>query len=744
MTTPRDKIEVPTFAATVTSAAVIAQQVAGKAIRDALYLTSFDVKTLPRVMAVGAILSLFSVFLVSRALLRSSPRRLLPWIFLGSATGLAFGWLLALILPGPAAVVVYLHTAVMSPILISTFWSHINERYDPFTAKRAVARIASGGTLGGVLGGLAAWRASSLLTLTNSILLLAALNVLCLAGVLLSRAKGSAATRSASASILPPDATTQELHAPLALLARTPFLRNLGLLVVAGSAISSLLDYVFTAQATATFGKGEELLAFFSLFGLAVGVLSLAVQVAFGRIATEKLSLAMNIGFLPGVIVLGGALGLAVPGLGSASVLRGGELLYRNSLFRSAYELFYTPVSETTKRATKAIIDVGLDRLGTVIGAALMAVAIITREPQRVSLGVVVILAVATFPLIRKLHQGYVAALEQGLREGGQALDAMARPTTAPPGGAEEEGAREKLQQKVEALTAKATPNGLTRDALAARQMLATAATNLLSRDQAVTRAALASWDASQWPLAGLVIARLSEDALQADARAALKRAAGVVTGQLVDTLTEPRMEPIVRRRVARVLAGCRSQRAADGLLLGLADPRFEVRYACARSLLHVTDENPEVVLSHEKVTETVLREVKQVVEEAQAAEEVSDDDDEDKTDEQAILDWMLRDRVTRSLEHVFTLLGLVLDREPLRMCLRALHHEDVKSRGTALEYLQTVLPSELRTAVWPLVGDAMPLPAPRAASEVLTELANVLAKKAEVTVPEGSTASRS
>ena len=734
MATSQEPIEAPTFAATVTSAAVIAQQVAGKAIRDAFYLTNFDVKTLPRVMAVGAVLSLASVFLVSRALLRRSPRRLLPWVFLGSAMGLAFAWLLARILPGPAAVVVYLHTTVMSPILISTFWSHINERYDPFTAKRAVARIASGGTLGGVLGGVAAWRASSLLSLTNTILLLAALNMVCLAGVLLSRRQGP--DPGARPTMVPDVAPTQELGAPIALLVRTPFLRNLGLLVVAGSAISSLLDYVFTAQATHEFGKGAHLLAFFSIFGLVVGVLSLIVQVAFGRIATEKLSLAMNIGFLPGVIVLGGAFGLVIPGLPSASVLRGGELLYRNSLFRSAYELLYTPVSASTKRATKAMVDVGLDRAGTVIGALLMAAAILTREPQRMSLAIVVVLAVATFPLIRKLHQGYVGALEQGLREGGEKLDSLAGSGTAPTlMSSEEEHAREKLQQTVAALGgAEPAPNGLTLEAMAAAPSLVTAATNLLSRDREVARAALASWGEAHWPLAALVIVRLADDALQVEARAALKRAAEVVVGQLVDALTGPRMEPIVRRRVARVLANCRSQRAADGLLLGLADPRFEVRYACARALLRVTDDNPDVVLSPEKVTETVLREVKQVVEQTEAMEAPSDEDDEDKTDERAILDWILRDRVSRNVEHVFTLLGLIVEREPLRMCLRALHNSDPRNRGTALEYLQTVLPGELRAAVWPLIGDTGILPTPRAASEVLTDLANVLAKKAELT----------
>jgi len=76
-----------TWTAAATSGAIIAQQVAGKAIRDAFYLTNYSVKTLPTVMVVGAIVSLFSALAVSRLLATNSPRRVLPWLFVGSGVG---------------------------------------------------------------------------------------------------------------------------------------------------------------------------------------------------------------------------------------------------------------------------------------------------------------------------------------------------------------------------------------------------------------------------------------------------------------------------------------------------------------------------------------------------------------------------------------------------------------------------------------------------------------------------------
>jgi hypothetical protein len=57
----------------------------------------------------------------------------------------------------------------------------------------------------------------------------------------------------------------------------------------------------------------------------------------------------------------------------------------------------------------------------------------------------------------------------------------------------------------------------------------------------------------------------------------------------------------------------------------------------------------------------------------------------------------------------VFTVLGLVLEREPLAIAYRALRSEDVGLRGTAFEYLDVVLPVNVRDVLIPLLGDVKP-----------------------------------
>ena len=104
---------------------------------------------------------------------------------------------------------------------------------------------------------------------------------------------------------------------------------------------------------------------------------------------------------------------------------------------------------------------------------------------------------------------------------------------------------------------------------------------------------------------------------------------------------------------------------------------------------------------------------------------EAQSDFDEDDDDRPALIDRLLRDRVHRSLEHVFTILSLHLDREPLRLAFKALHQDDESLRGTALEYLENVLPDTLRRALGKHGGAGLaPSPhAPRARQEVVDDL---------------------
>jgi len=83
--------------------------------------------------------------------------------------------------------------------------------------------------------------------------------------------------------------------------------------------------------------------------------------------------------------------------------------------------------------------------------------------------------------------------------------------------------------------------------------------------------------------------------------------------------------------------------------------------------------------------------------------------DELDVQDDVSFVDEFVRDRAGQSLAHVFTLLSMVLPREPLMISFRSLYTDDQNLQGTALEYLEGVLPPPIRDRLWPFLEDRRP-----------------------------------
>ncbi len=700
---------------------MIAQQVAGKAARDALYLSSFRVETLPVMMAAAAVFSLLAAVWMSRLMVRYSPARVVPIAFAVSGVAFLLEWGLSFQSRGYAAIALYVHTGLFGAVIISAFWSLINETFPPHTGRSAVAWIAGGGTIGGTLGGLTAWAASGVIAVPTMLPLLAGVNLICLGGVIRLR---SADGSTAHVESEDPHAPTL---APLRVLRDAPYLQNLALVVLLGALISGLLDYVFSSAAVKRYPEGHELLAFFAVFWLLVGVVSFGLQVLLGRIAIEKLGVAVTVGILPGVVVLAGALGLAVPGLATAAVLRGVEATEKNSLFRVAYEQLYTPLSGQTKRSTKTLIDVGFDRLGTV-SASLIALGALYFAPGRTSTVLVVVVmgcALLSMARSRALSRGYVAMLEESLKK---AANGMEPASESSPPAQEKIAVRDKIVEHLDDLGSE----GPAQFAVATPQVEPVPSPAISASDASLVTfvgpvADLTSGDVRRiqrilgakaplaTPLVAFAILLLADKEVHVDAIRALRKVPRA-TGQLADALCDPDMSFDVRRRIPRVLSTSATQLAADGLFRGLDDNRFEVRYACGRALLKIAPD-PGVNIDLERVIAAVEIEVKRAkpVWESQA---MDDDEDEPRRFER-----LLNDQIDRSMEHVFNILALHLDPESLRTAFNALHTEDVQVRGTALEYLETVLPLEVRDLVWPFLGEERPMREARPAKEILEDL---------------------
>jgi HEAT repeat protein len=700
---------------------VTAQFVAGKATRDALYLANLDVTSLPAMVIATSVFSILFVSITSKSLRRVPPGTFVPVAFAGSAALLLLEWGLVAASPIVAAPVVYIQISGIGPVLGSGFWLIATERFDPRTAKRRFGQIAGMGTLGGLVGGLAAERVGAVFSAEMMLPVLAGLNLVC--AWLVRRLAGSVdVTGRLSRMELTPELSPEPTRSGLRVLASAPYLRDLAALVLLGTIGAALLDYVFKAQAVAAFGRGDSLMRFFAVYYSAVSLITFVVQTSSSRVALEKLGLAAATGSPSLAVLVGGIGGLLAPGVDSALAARGGESVLRGSLFRAAYEVFYTPIPVAEKRAAKSLIDVGVDRLGETSGGVVVQLALIF-APVRPDVAILLLAvgcSVGALVATRRLNRGYMQTLERSLLNRAVELDL-----------ADVEDVTTRTIM-LRTLARRRTSGGLA-DQLKSAGPAPTTAVSVGADPEVEDILALKSRDRQRivnvlthpgdlpGSLVPHVIPLLAWDPVAEAAVAALRKVADERAGELADALLNPSQPFAVRRRVARALGSCTSQRGVDSLLLGLDDLRFEVRFQCGRSLGAIHDRRPAMRIDKDRVFEAVLREVavgRPIWEGRRLLDRLDDEEHESFVDE------LVKGRASQSLAHVFTLLSLVLPAEPLQIAYRGLHTDDPNFRGTALEYLEGTLPPAIRDRLWPFLEDRRPPERPsRGRQEILDDL---------------------
>ena len=675
--------------AILTSIPMVAQLIAGRAVRDALFLTEFDAVHLPRVMLAAAALSLVAAMSVSRLMPRWGPRG--TALALAMLNGAIFVFEAALLdlAPRSVAVVTYIHVSVLGALVVSAFSSVVNERFDPLHAKTVVAQVGTGAALGGVLGGVVALFLSEAFELATVLYGLGALSVLVALGVW-----------NVGKSTQPQRSSDDEAGFGIQTIRKDAYLRGVALTVALLGAVGVLVDYAMKAEADARFTDSAGLLSFFAVFYMVTALLTFVMQAGVAKPLLAKIGLGGTMAVLPLAVAVSAGLGAVWTGLWTATLGRGTQTVVSSSLFRSGYELLYTPVPPLKKRATKALIDIACNRIGYGAGSVIVMVIVAVTATADVAtswvLVVATIVALISAWMIRQLHDGYVNELATSLRDGSIVLqsddivDATTLHTLAESAAVMD---RHQLLDSIEEL-------GRERDtdqSAARREAWLAQLSDLLSEEPQRVLNVLVD-DSLSPRLAAHVIDRLGNDVYARPAHRVLEQMGPDITGQLVDAMLSSDSPVSVRRRVPRLLRKIEDPRAVRGLLEGLKDEEFDVRYRCGHALADLRRANRDLELPERTIMEAVAREVAADQEQWQhrrLREEVS-------TDIQGEIDALLEAREDRNLQHVFTLLSLALDRDAIVLSLRALSSQDANLRGTALEYLHNVLPEQIREPLWP------------------------------------------
>ena len=714
-----------TTPAMIVAGLMIGHQVAAKAVRDSGFLSAWPATALPAMVFATAIVVVAAVPIYSWLLSRFSPRVVVPVGFLLSATAHVLEWRIAGNSPW-VAVAVYLHVAGFGALLLSGFWSLVSELFDPATARQSFGRIAAAGTFGGLAGGLAIAQSAKGMGDASPLLMLATLHGLCgLGGIWLGRMPGTFSRVRA-------DETASGWFGFRA-MRDAPHLKTLAAMVVLSTAGAAMVDYVLKSEAAKPehFGSRAELLEFFAIFYTAIQLITFLAQTAVTP-SVRRLGLGRTMSTLPGGLGMSSALALLYPSFPMFAFARGVESVLRGSFFRSAYELLFVPMDPDEKRRTKTFLDVTCDRAGDAVGAGVVQLVLFTAvDYQR---GQLLALSIATAGaglwLARRLDKLYLGVVERHLVKQGDFAPIVV--------GSETGWTVIDLPTSLkEVAAARATSRPAVAPTLHDDDPRWRNLVDLRSGDRARVEAALSRLSRPDTLQIVQVVHLLAWDDMVPHARKALEPHASRHVGLLVDELLDPETDFAIRRRIPRILGAVASERALSGLVRGLDDSRFEVRYQCGRTMDRLLRRTEGLEVDPHRIWTVIDRELSvpaQVWHGYQLIDRLEREDDSGTVP-------IVAERGQRNLEHVFTLFSAVLPREPLQVAYHGIQSDDAGLRSLAIEYLDGVLPSSVRTKLWALL-DAKPdiQRAPIGPEKALEQLRQTQAQISQVHLPKPRT----
>ena len=657
----------------MTAGFMVAHQVAAKAFRDTTFLTAWPATALPLMTIGTALLTVTLAPVFSRFLERFSTLAVVSVGFALSASGHALEW--AFFDRGRwIAVIIYLHLAGVGAVLLSGFWSLIAERFDPAGARTSYGRITAAGTTGGIIGSFAAERVATTVSSEAVLIMLAALHLLCAGGVtMLQRAPALLARDNGS-----PDAGPSGLRE----IFRTPYLRTIAVFVILTSASSAIVDFLLKSQARASFGTGPELLRFFTLFYGTVQVFSFLAQTRAERVV-RRFGMSGTINALPGAVGGLGLVALVFPAWPIITALRGLEAVLHNSLFRSGYELLFVPMDARMRNRAKTVLDVVCDRAGEAAGSGVVQLVLLVGVASLSSglLAIALVCAAVALWVGQRFGTLYVGLVEDQLlryrdaphvsmvsEAGWTLVQVPGNPLAAPP----------EIDMSVAPRPTPARPADPAIDQLA----------DLRSREESRVRTALGRTSTLGRIHVAQVIDLLAWDDVLPAAWTALEHLAPAHLGMLTDAMLDPATDFAIRRRLPRILGTVATRRSLDGLVNGLGDSRFEVRYHCSRAISRVLARNRELAIDRPQMIAEVERELSVPPQRWRGYRLLDRPEVEGSSDIAAP-----PEDSSRYLEYILLLLSTIVGRDPLDAAVHGVRSADAGVRGLAFEYLDQVLP---------------------------------------------------
>jgi ATP:ADP antiporter, AAA family len=262
----------------------------------------------------------------------------------------------------------FIWVSVFNLFVVSVFWQMNVDLFSPEQGKRLFAVIAAGATIGAIVGSSLT---ASLASYVSPIFLLLG------AAILLEVAVFSVGRLSRLSPTLhrQPIAGSEEapiggsIFAGITHAFRSRYLLNVSLFLLLFAITSTFLYFQQAGIVSRSFSDRGAQTAFFASVDLLVNVLTLAVQLFLTGRMVLLLGIALTLGVLPALTIIGfGALAL-FPTIAAVAVFQVLRRAADYAIARPTREVLFTVVSREDRYKAKSFIDTVVYRTGDQVGA---------------------------------------------------------------------------------------------------------------------------------------------------------------------------------------------------------------------------------------------------------------------------------------------------------------------------------------------------------------------------------------
>jgi len=709
-----------------------------KVVRDSIFLSQHAAAELPYVYLYSGFLAGLSIAVYGRYASRISLDRLMIRSLASIALSVLFFWyLLEFHDAGWVHYAFYVWASIVVMVAVAQFWTFAGELFTPREGKRLFGTLATGGTLGGILGAFGAKWSMSLHLETIELLWLVAGLLVCALGIC-RLATGRSLRAVASPKDVPePSTVPPSTDGIIRLLRKFPYLAVIGALVFVSVIVSTLIDFQFKVAAKEAYVTGDSLSEFFASYYGWLNVITLFAQLALTGQLLALIGLYPSLFFLPVGLLFGSLALLVHPALVVAAVTRMGDAALRPSIHRGVMEMLYFPVPSAVKARIRPFLDVVVERLGDGSAGFIILFFFLTGAPGFTALVYFCIaLIIAWLALLPLLRRGYLEALLSALKtrelaieaddityEDKTIVDAVAKILERP----DEQSLLFGLEL-AERLDSGAILSRLPRSLLRHPSPVVqnrivkflSACTDrggvdddlftTLRQDRSLlaVRQALAAAEKRKdlQPIKNLIF-ELDSRATKGRARQTLVEYGEAAVRPLREALFDPLISPAVRLHIPRTLSKIGSQSAMDALLGALEHENGAIRYKAFLGLEEMARRFPDLQLDRGAIENAVVADAKRYYKRFVIFFVLFSEWQETHIEGSWLLHRALLDSLERIKERAVYLLSLIYPPAVIRRALAVLRSGDPVKRAYATELLDNLLTGKIKRFLFPLFEDA-------------------------------------